>query len=92
MAKSVLTDLWKKDLHFVCFIVAAHHVFPLATSIGNLWLNDQYFTYQDQFYTFWSGIVYVPVNYIGFLIMKKPLYPWPGDWGNAYLSFTVYFL
>ena len=86
----VVIDEIKKGNYWIAFIFAVHHLFPIAASLLNLWLNDEYCLAKDEKWVFLGGLLYVPTNYIGTKVEGHPLYPYPGDWSNPTLSLIVY--
>ena len=73
-------------------MIGAHHVLPFVASVCNLWLNYQYFIRLDLMWVVFGGVLYIPTNYIGTIYNGKPLYPYPGDWSNPWLSLSFYLI
>lgn len=49
-----------------------------------------FFLHRDSWYMLAAGCVYTAFNYVGHLILKAGIYPYPIDWSNFWLTFFIY--
>jgi hypothetical protein len=80
-----------KDGYYLIFLYSAHHIFPIISSAGNLWIHKQYFLRKDSKIVWLAGFIYIWVNYAGTKITGHPVYPWAFDWSHPIESFLIYF-
>ena len=92
LAPHCVYEPFAKGDYFVVFMMTIHHTFPIISSLANLGLNKQYLLKKDRTVLFWAAFLYVPVNYWGTMHNPEPVYPYPADWSNFVLSFTLYFI
>ena len=62
------------------------HSLPLVCSFVEIILTKMVFLKKDAKYSFFIGILYIPVNYLGSKYEKSPVYAGftPIDWSNKW--------
>ena len=82
---------WHGQGLFLRIIFAVHHIFPIVTSVLNLYLSDQYFLKKDWKILSLAGFIYIFANALGTHETHHPIYP-IFDWKDPTMTFLGYFI